>query len=238
MVLRAIALCGLLLGLVAPAAMADEDQHHGDGQDQQAAATAGSFQFASGASGVTVTPPGGSAIQAVTCTILSGGWPAAISGSQWISPNADCSQAVATGAFTYTVTFTLPSGATNLGLTGSVLADDSVSITLNGTGVPISGAGGFAAASTFSTTSGFAPGATNTLTFSVNNATGASGLDFIAMLTGTGVGQANGNHGQCVSNVAHETEHGHGHGEAVHQAAHDCPNGGGNSQGDNDNNDD
>jgi hypothetical protein len=165
---------------------------------------------------------------AVTCTNRPSAWPAPLDGSQWISTNADCTTGVASGTFTYTVSFSLPSGATNLALSGSLLADDSVSVSLNGNGLSLSGPNGFGSVSTFSTTSGFQTGTTNTLTFTVNNAGGPSGLDFTASVTGSGLGQGQGTaegaggHGQCVSAVAHEHERGRGHGEAVSNAAHTC----------------
>jgi hypothetical protein len=222
MVLRTLVAAGLLLALLAPAAaLADNDKHDDGGSSTN-------LSFASGSTSVSVTPPGGSAMPAITCTSVSPEWAAPLSGSSWISTNADCTTGVAGGNFTYTLSFTVPSGATNLDLKGSVLADDSTSISLNGNAVAV-GTTGFTTPASFETTSGFVTG-TNTLTFTVNNASGASGLDFTANLTGTGLtgtGVMSGeNHGQCVSMVAHQSSHGRGHGQAVSKAAHECNHGG------------
>ncbi len=215
--LRAVVLMSLMAMLLAPAALADDDQSSGSTN----------FSFASGSTSVSVTPPGGSSMTALTCSTIPAGWPSAFSGSQWISTNADCTTGVSTGSFTYTFSFTLPGGASNLALNGSLMVDDSASITLNGNGVSLSGPNGFGV-STFSTTTGFNVGGSNTLTFTVNNAGGPSGLDFVASVTGSNLGQTQqaegqGNHGQCVSDVAHSHARGRGHGEAVSDAAHSCP---------------
>jgi hypothetical protein len=71
------------------------------------------------------------------------GWRAPIQGSQWISSNGDgnCPRFLVTGDFTYTMTFDVPSGATNLALTGSFMADDHAGVTLNGTALTPSGTG-------------------------------------------------------------------------------------------------
>ncbi|HEX8968271.1 MAG TPA: hypothetical protein VF937_10340, partial [Chloroflexota bacterium] len=180
---------------------------------------------------VVVTLPGGStAAAAMVCSSQPSPWAAAQTGSNWISPIASCTSDQATGQFRYDVSFTLPSGATGLRLQASVLADDNASAQLNGHPLTLSNNGGSLntlAALDTSDQSIFRSGS-NTLSFFVNNQGGATGLDFKASVTSSG---ANGNaqaedegenHGQCVSEVAHDTEPGPGHGEAVSQAAHDC----------------
>jgi hypothetical protein len=77
---------------------------------------------------------------------------------------------------------------------GQVLADDSVTIQLNGT--TIFTGGGFTSPSTFSSTdSSLFQGGANSLTFIVNNVTGPTGLDFVAHVQAANR-SARGNHSQ------------------------------------------
>ncbi|MGH2458056.1 MAG: hypothetical protein ACRDIY_04235 [Chloroflexota bacterium] len=129
---------------------------------------------------ISVVPPGGSSQQAVICSNLPSGWAAPIAHSNWISLQADCTTGLAAGAtYVYTTTFNLNNQRPNLSISGNVQADDSVTIQLNGN--TIFTGGGFTTATPFSSNNAafFANGA-NTLTFSVYNAGGPSGLDFSA----------------------------------------------------------
>ncbi len=232
MLLRVVAIASLLLSLAVPAAVADED--HGQANSGSSDPT-----LASGSTSVTVTPQGGSTSTALTCANRPSEWSTPIAGSQWISPNADCTTSLAAETFTYTLSFTIPSGASNLQLNGSVLADDNVGVSLNGNTILGGGSGGLSSATSFGTSSGFNTGSgnPNTLIFTVVNGGGPSGLDFRVTISGSGVSQvviqsSEDNHGQCVATVAHETGHGRGHGEAVRNAAHDCGHGDDSGDGD------
>jgi len=135
---------------------------------------------------VTVTPPGGASQQAIICSNTPGGWIAPIGQSDWISLQADCTTGLAAGAtYVYSTTFTLPNKYPGVSISGNVLADDSVTIQLNGN--TIFTGGGFATATAFtSNNAAFFTSGVNTLTFSVYNAGGASGLDYLARVqTGT-----------------------------------------------------
>jgi hypothetical protein len=203
--MRCVAAVGLLLALLGPTAFADDD--HGNHNHNQGS-TANSF--ASGSTSIAVTPPGGSVQTALTCTNIPSAWAAPLGGSHWISTNSDCTMGVAGGNFTYTLSFTLPSGATNLDLKATVMADDSVSVALNGNGIG-SGTTNATTSAAFETTSGFVTGGTNNLTFTVNNASGPSGLDFTATLTGSGTCSQGHQHGQ--SSVCHQNNGHHGEDE-------------------------
>jgi len=134
---------------------------------------------------VTVVPPGGSSQQAVTCLIPSGtaapnGWGAPIGRTDWISLQADCTTGLAAGAtYVYTTTFTVGNNRPSVSISGNVMADDSVTIQLNGN--TIFTGGGLASPTSFSSNNAaFFTSGVNTLTFSVYNAGGPSGLDFVA----------------------------------------------------------
>jgi hypothetical protein len=247
MFIRSVILAVFVFGLMAPAVAADEGHGrgrgsgHDDAQVTFASANAVSIILDSGraAAGaadpnVVVTLPGASsASAAVVCSSQPSGWSAALGRTSWISPIATCTNDQATGQYRYDITFSLPSGATNLRLTGSLLSDDGVTLQLNGHGVTLSSGGGSSTPTTFDTSdqSIFQSG-TNTLSFFVNNSGGPTGLDFRAQVTTPNAsprGNENDenndnddNHGQCVSEVAHDTAPGPGHGEAVSEAAHDC----------------
>ncbi len=135
---------------------------------------------------VTVVPPGGSSQQAVICSSTpTPPWAIPIGRSEWISLQADCTTGLAAGAtYVYTVQFNLPNNFQNPSISGNVLADDSVNILLNNNNI-FSG-GGFTSASSFSSNNAsFFNSGTNTLTFSVYNAGGPSGLDFLARVQAT-----------------------------------------------------
>jgi hypothetical protein len=163
-VLRGLALASFLLALLAPTAQAAED----------------GFTISSGFASQpylhSVTLPSGSSNPVYTCTNPLP-WSYTIPNTQWISPNATCTTSAAAGNYVYKMFFTVTPAATNIRLSGGVQADNSVTITLNGNPVPLT-------PSTFGwdfqTTSGFFTGNTNanTLTFTVYNGSGPTGLDF------------------------------------------------------------
>src|SRR3954452_8703514 len=213
----ALVLVGAMAVLVVPTVWADSD-HDNDGNHGNV--TSG---LASGTN-VTVSGPGVNGTpNATVCTTRPGDYVGPLSGSNWISPRSDCgvNTSLPSGDYTYTTTFTLPSNLSGLALNGSVLADDSVTINLNGN--QIFNGGNWTGATSFGTSSFFNQGATNTLQFVVHNANaGASGLDFVANVTANGqpvagVSPHNGHgegdedqdedeggaHGECVSAVAH-----------------------------------
>ena len=169
------------------------------------------------------------------CSSVPGGWSNELNDSEWISPVADCTSDQGAGQYRYDVTFNVPSGTTGLSLSGSVLADDSVvSVVLNGHGLTLSRQWRVQLhQARFETgDQSFFLAGTNTLSFTVNNGSGATGLDFRVRVRSNDAPDADGddaddgnkadNHGQCVSEVAHSTPPGPGHGEAVSEAAHNC----------------
>jgi hypothetical protein len=98
------------------------------------------------------------------------GYLAALSGSQWIGPNADGNTDYNTGTYVFTTTFTLAAGL-NLStamITGQIMADDTATISLNGNDVNLGGSPSYTAATSFTINSGFLTG-TNTLQFTVDN---------------------------------------------------------------------
>ncbi len=155
MLIRSGILAVFVLALLAPAVAADEGHGRGrgrgddDSQGTFASANAVSTDLGSGRAGagaadpnVVVTLPGASsAAAAIVCSSQPSGWAAALGGTAWISPIASCTNDQATGQYRYDITFSLPSGATNLRLTGSLLSDDTVSLQLNGHGVTLSSVG-------------------------------------------------------------------------------------------------
>jgi len=87
--------------------------------------------------------------------------------SKWIGPRADAGNSNSAGNYTYRTTFDLTGmDPTTANLTGSVAADDSVTVKLNG--AVVASAGGFSSFTYFSITAGFVAGV-NTLDFVVNN---------------------------------------------------------------------
>lgn len=216
MKLRALIVFVLLIGLLPSVASADGSRGLKFGT---------SINLASGVAvvgaadpNVTVIPPGGRSQAALLCSDIPGAWAAALPDTNWISIQADCSAGLAAGDYQYSASFSLSSNAGPLRLRGSVTADDSVTVQLNGH--TIFSGGGFTAASSFSSddASLFNTG-TNTLTFVVNNGDGPTGLDFVVNVSAGETVGAEKNHGQCVSAVAHQTARGRGHGKAVSEAA-------------------
>ncbi len=224
----AVLLFALLLAIVPSVALADPGNGNGRWSHEDADGSSVSIDLASGLAAlgqvdpnVTVLPAGGTSQSAVVCSARPGSWAAPLQDTNWISTLADCNASLSAIDYTYTITFNLASNSGPLRLDGSVLADDSVIVRLNGH--DLFNGGGFAQSSSFSTADStwFVTG-TNSLTFVVHNVTGPSGLDFRASVRGgTAVVDDDGgnNHGQCVSAVAHETPRGRGHGKAVSEAA-------------------
>jgi len=144
--------------------------------------------------GVTVIPSGGSSQQATVCANLTPGWANPLAGSNWDSLQADCTTSLAGNVNDqYSTTFNLPANHPGVSISGNVLADDSVTIQLNGNTIFSSG-GGYGTPTAFSSNNaGFFITGQNTLTFTVNNVTGPSGLDYVARVQ-AGPGQAVGQH--------------------------------------------
>ena len=100
-------------------------------------------------------------------------------------------------------------------------------------GLRCPGSGGFSFAKHLQTgDQSFFLAGMNSLSITVNNASGATGLDFRVRVRSNDAPSADDdaaddgnkadNHGQCVFEVAHSTPPGRGHGEAVREAAHNC----------------
>jgi len=232
MKLRALLLAALLLGLLTSTVWADDGHGVGRGHKQQEreAAAVYNLRLASGLAApgqpdpnVTVVPPGGGSQAAVVCTNRPDAWAGRLWGSNWISSQADCTASFASSAdYQYGTSFALPASAGPARISGWVLADDSVTVQLNGH--TIFAGGGFREPASFASDDStlFNTGV-NTLTFTVHNLVGPTGLDFVANVragfAATATGERAWNHGQCVSEVAHDQEPGHGHGQTVSQAA-------------------
>jgi hypothetical protein len=181
----------LLLGALTSPAWADNDNRGSDhdlrfgrvdvNHDAVALTLASGRTVAGQAdSALAVTPDGGTNQAAVTCSNIPSEWAGALARSHWVSLQADCTTALADSTnYTYTTSFTLPPNHVAARVDGQVMADDSVTIQLNGT--TIFTGGGFTSPSSFSSndSSLFLAG-TNTLTFIVNNVSDASGLDYVA----------------------------------------------------------
>lgn len=154
--------------------------------------------LASGASGGT-----GSLDPAVTYAKASGGTGTAIildthsayhslAGARWVSFATVMEGSSKFGAphtgddITYSIGFTLPAGATDASLTGTFYADNRGSGFLNGSPIGAHPAlpfgGGFTNAAAINASSGFASGA-NTLSFTVQDQGGVSGVTFKATIT-------------------------------------------------------
>ena len=250
MFVRGFVAAGLLLAVSAAVVSAEpaNSQGHGHGHAGQHASSSGmtaSSPLASGLAGagsndpnVVVTRPGaGSSTAAVVCSSKPDGWAKPLNNSDWISTGADCAATRDAGQYRYDSKFNVSNGTTGLSLSGSLLSDDGVvGVVLNGHALSLNGSGGATSPTTFSTTdqSFFLVG-TNTLSITVNNLSGATGLDFQARVhsdnpTASPDGKDEGatgdvgddNHGQCVAEVAHVTAPGPGHGESVREAAHNC----------------
>ena len=127
-----------------------------------------------------------------TCTtsdVLAAGWTAALAGSSWLGSTANCATHIPGGNYVYTVTFSAPGTAANDTLSGSLMVDHALAMTLNGNPVAISlPAAPWDVVTPFSA-NGLVSG-TNTLVFTVGNGPGgtsggASGLDFVATVAPT-----------------------------------------------------
>jgi hypothetical protein len=226
----------LVVAVSGVAAEPGKGQGHARGHDKQKASNSNSGHettLASGQATVVVLLPGASSTSAtVECTSVPSGWADEIKNTDWISPIASCTSDQGAGSYRYDVTFNVASGTTGLNLSGSVIADDNVvSVVLNGHALTLNGSGGFAAPSTFATSDqSFFQAGTNTLSITVNNASGATGLDVQVRVRASDASddddddatEKQDNHGQCVSAVARSTPPGPGHGEAVREAAHNC----------------
>jgi hypothetical protein len=138
--------------------------------------------FASGVSPVRRLDTGNPA------TVTTVVWPpqGSIPGASWISGNA--SGLFLPSTLTFRVTFTLPAGFLNAGLEGTLLADDTVSVRLNGN--QIFAGGTFNSTSSFATTNqAYFKSGLNTLDFVVTNPPAGNpeynplGLDFIATVS-------------------------------------------------------
>jgi len=254
MFIRGFVAAGLLMAMSAAAVSAEpaDSQGHGHGHAQQHASSSGATVSSRVASGLAaggsndpnvmvIRPGAGSATAAIVCSSKPDAWAKPLNDSDWISTAADCTATRDAGQYRYDIKFNVSSGTTGVSLSGSLLSDDNVvGVALNGHALALNGSGGPTSPATFSTTdqSFFVVGA-NTLSITVNNASGATGLDFQARVQsdnpttsadGNGTDKDNDdtnnagedNHGQCVSEAAHSTAPGPGHGEAVREAAHNC----------------
>lgn len=188
----------LLTGVLVSPALADNGHGHGrwhgpiwgyngqanengQGRSFNAVLVSGSAAAGQADPNVTVTPAGGTSQSAVVCaTTPTPPWANPLPHSNWISLQADCTTSLANSTnYQYTTTFTLPANHPGVWISGRVLADDSVTIQLNGN--TIFTGGNFSSATSFSShNAAFFTTGTNTLTFTVNNVTGPSGLDYVA----------------------------------------------------------
>ncbi len=224
--LRALLLAALLLGALAPTAWAE--QGHGRQGDSRHVARAADASFSVrlvSDANVAVIPPGGSSQAAVVCASVPAEWARPVTGSRWISTQADCTASFPANAdYQYSTSFTLPADVSPVVISGWLLSDDGVTVKLNGN--TLFSNGSFRQAQWFAVSNpGGLQAGTNTLTFTVHNVVGPTGLDFrIDVRAGSGAtalpGEAT-NHGQCVSGYAHERddEQGNGHGQMVSTAA-------------------
>jgi hypothetical protein len=204
--LQSLVLALLLLGVLTSPAWADDD-HRGPGngnglalgrifhRGETIALTLASGRAPEGQAdpNATATPDGGSSQSAVVCSNVPPEWSSPIRASHWISLQADCTTDPGDSTnFTYSTTFNMPPNHSAARIEGRVLADDSVTIQLNGT--TIFAGGGATSPSTFSSNdSSLFNAGTNTLTFIVNNVGGPSGLDFVTRVETTNR-SATGNH--------------------------------------------
>jgi len=132
----------------------------------------------------TADSTGGGA--ALLVTSFPVGWGTAQGGTSWIAPLADQSNGARTtfccvGSTTYTTTFTLPSGFLSPILSLSVMADDNLTVLLNGH-TEFTGSALYASPTVIPniTTFGDFLTGTNTLVFTVGNIGGPTGLDVLA----------------------------------------------------------
>jgi hypothetical protein len=140
------------------------------------------YQITSGPTSTPVVPGSGSAPAYLT-TNFGGGWVADNAASSWISPAANANQDFGNYFYTYQTTFSLagldPSTAQ---LSGTLAADDDVTVYLNGQKV-LNSFGTWTSFASFSINQDFVAG-TNVLDFVIDNdGSGPSGLD--VAITGT-----------------------------------------------------
>jgi hypothetical protein len=193
--LRSLFFAVLLLGALTSPAWADNGDRgldhrgsdHGFRFDRIIHGNVDVLTFASGRaaggradSKIAVSPAGGTSQSVITCSNIPTQWDDPLAHSNWVSLQADCTTALADSTnYVYSTTFNLPPNHAAARIDGQVMADDSVTIQLNGT--TIFSGGGFGSPTAFSSNDAslFLAG-TNTLTFTVFNVTGASGLDYVA----------------------------------------------------------
>lgn len=196
MKLKSVVLAILLMATLVSPAWADDGQGQDNGHGRNVFNARFNRRLVSGnaAAGqadpnVSVVPPGGSSQSAVVCSNITPPWAGALGGSNWVSLQADCTTSLADGKnFPYSTTFSVPS-TNGVSISGNVMADDSVTIQLNGNTIFVGG--GFTAPTAFSSNNAaFFVAGTNTLTFIVYNVTGPSGLDYVARVHGSRPGSA------------------------------------------------
>lgn len=128
--------------------------------------------------GPTANPvvTGPASAPAYLSTSLGGGWVVDKAAASWISPAANASQSLPIDYYTYQTTFSLAGlDAATAQLSGSLAADDSVAIFLNGTQV-LASAGNWTSITDFTISRSFVSGL-NTLDLVVYNSGGATGID-------------------------------------------------------------
>ena len=121
----------------------------------------------------------------VATTTPSTIWTNATLGSQWIGMSPNLTTNYPLGSYDFRTTFSLAGfDATTATITGSVAADDNVTILLNGMSTAYNAYGHYDYLSPIALTSGFIAG-TNTLDFIVHNIVDASAFGLQASLFGT-----------------------------------------------------
>ena len=111
-----------------------------------------------------------------TATAPNGAWMTTTDGSTWISPGASGNQGWNSGYYVYETAVDLTGyNAATAVISGSVAADDSVSIYLNRGGSAAFSGAGFSTSWAFVISSGFASGV-NFVDFVVTNQSGPTGL--------------------------------------------------------------
>lgn len=138
----------------------------------------GSGVFAGDDSKVSVTGPGlPSGQMAKTCAPPSGAWLTSASEAQWISVDPACAGTRAAGEYVYSTTFELPEIFSDVLLTLESIADDDLTVLVNGTEIS-SHSGITETAYAEASDQALFKAGTNTMTFKVKNLAGATGLWF------------------------------------------------------------
>jgi hypothetical protein len=86
----------------------------------------------SGTTPATLILPDGTTEAPITCTttdVQAAGWSPALASSSWIGSTSNCATRVAGGSYVYTVTFSAPGTPANETLSGSLMVDDTLSMT-------------------------------------------------------------------------------------------------------------